>query len=382
MRAAATKKAPIAVSPPKTPSVTSYPTPQPTTNPEKTPGADTLPEAKVETEVYVTRASSFTSATATSVRSTAQQPVIFPRASTTKATPTYDSASSIVTEVGATGAPAPAVDPSSNTPHGSYRAQMYRNMALWWAAHPGEECEAYYRNHPDRVRYLGPARDQLIKEAMSLAKNHNERDTSHYLELHKDRAWIVQSAKLAKSQVEDEDEDEIEAYCLVHTRHKCFIKAAKAIFLPKTRAMPVRVELTTTPAESPKIQRTDSVFAGACNTPRPTRKLGESSSSSSSDDEASIKTADTTPSPAKKLGVLTATFFDIAGACLGIQKYATAAPVRASVSFTSNKAGFNPLQLVQNIEALAQSMIDRSQGAGAHSGGNPNHILDQVGSAR
>ena len=140
--------------------------------------------------------------------------------------------------------PAPSIPTMQHSPQtrptkpvtDPYRAEKCHNRALWYAAHP-EKCDKYYADHPDEKQYLGPAKLQLIKEAIRLAKGGDLEETKRYRDDHKERTWIVDGVMEAKKMVEEGTPKDIEAYCVASPRNKIFIEAAKANFAPKAASV-------------------------------------------------------------------------------------------------------------------------------------------------
>ena len=221
--------------------------------------------------------------------------------------------------------------PSPTAPaHDHVHAQMYFNRALWYAAHPGETCDKYHQTYPDRLQYLGPARDQLIKEAVTLAKNGDEKDTTEYLAGHPERKWMVKIAAMMKALVQKGSQEDIEAHCTAEPRARAFLPAAKVVF---------------TPEQAPPLRRDSS----------------ESARDGSNSSESSGETAVSAPLPTSK-GTLAASFYDIAGQFLGHREIGVDAPVHATMNITSRARRYDPRELIKGIEALAQRMVDWSQG--------------------
>ncbi|KAK3706027.1 hypothetical protein LTR37_013021 [Vermiconidia calcicola] len=233
----------------------------------------------------------------------------------------------------ATATPTPsAANGTGMAKQSPWAVQAYRNLALGYAARPGEECDLYHAKHPDRLKYLAPARTQLIKEAIVLVKKGDAQDIKTYLETHKDRNWMVDAAIKAKDQVENESEEEIETYCINHPEQTDFFSAAVAVFDRKM-------------AEDTRPASTDS-------TPE------------TSGSDASMETTASTP-VLSTLGNLAATFYDIAGKFLDIHHFPVNVPAQVTLNVTSRERHFDPRTLIDAIEALAKSMQNKSQGPAA-----------------
>ena len=228
------------------------------------------------------------------------------------------------------------------------RKVKYHERALKYAARPDEECDKYHERFPDCLRHLGPARYQLTKEATALAKNGNDRETSQYIDAHQERKWMVEAAVKAKSQVENNTEDEIEAFCTANPRHRDYIYAAKAVFTPKKAASLEGAEFKqVVPARFSETTKTD--------------KQQHSESTNSSSDDGSVDTVISASIPGTD-GTVAVTFLDITGELLGVHQSNIRAPVHAVMSITSRTRRFDPRELIRSIDAMAQRMVDRSQG--------------------
>ena len=278
------------------------------------------------------------------------------RASTTTST----SSSSSITAQAAPSVASSATGAAAATPNrnieatrvvtDSYQADRYRIEALHHVAHPGEECEKHYTKYPDRRPYFGQARDQLVREVTGFVKLDNDAKTADYLNRHADRKWMLDAAKKAREQVENDSEAEIEAYCAANPMQPTFLRAARAVFTPS----PANLMDDAVPSTN------DELVTTASATPSPRAAAVDSSSTETSDTEASAETDITTPP--SRLGTLAATFFSAAGAFLGIHHVGVNAPVQATMTVTTRREGYDPRELIGSIDALAQSMFDRSQG--------------------
>lgn len=213
--------------------------------------------------------------------------------------------------------------------HDPVRAQVYFNRALWYAANPGQECDEYHKKNPDRLHYLGRARDELIKEAFHLINKNDTKDISEYIKAHADREWILELARKARSLVEGGTEDEIKAGCVTNPRLKLFILAAKVWFTPRVPAL--------------------------------TRASSVSTVTESDNSESSVATSASAQKPTSR-GTLAAAFYDIGGRFLNILQLDIQAPVHATLNITSRASCYDPRDLILNIKALAQNMIDKSHG--------------------
>lgn len=229
--------------------------------------------------------------------------------------------------------------------HDPRLAEMYRNLALWHAANPGEDCDNYHEKYPDRLQYLGPARDKLIKEAIGLAKRGDEYEIAEEVKHHPERSWMVDAAKKAKSQVEQDSDEQIKEYCATHPRQMPFVRAATAVFTRHSGRQMRQIQLSplcTISAKTTSDATTDS-------------------SSRSSDTDDTAETAASSPHRSG-LGSLVAVFFDVAGRFLGNHCVRVNGPVQATINVTSRAQRFDPRDLIGAIESLAQSMVDRTQG--------------------
>lgn len=229
--------------------------------------------------------------------------------------------------------------PSTVEAHDHIAAQSYHNLALWHAAHPGKECDAYHDKYPDRRRYFATARDQLVRETITLAKNGDDQDTSQYLRTHKPRRWMVEAAAKAKWQVENATQEEIDAFCNDHPHHWLFVHAAKAVFLPQKQS-----------AEG--VQDQDVPM-------RDDRRSSSDTMAGSESSGGSFATNISAPISAA-LGKITAAFYDVAGTLLGTHKVDVCAPCNVEIKFDSATARYDPRQLIHGIEALAQKMVEMS----------------------
>jgi hypothetical protein len=123
--------------------------------------------------------------------------------------------------------------------HSPLQQEIYRNQALWHAAHPGPETNAHYTMYPDRVEFLGRARDQLVREAIQLADAGDEFNTRVYLETHKERKWMVDAAVKAKEQIEEgHSEEQLAGYMEMYPRQRAFLQYARKIWKPKPKPAP------------------------------------------------------------------------------------------------------------------------------------------------
>ena len=288
----------------------------------------------------------------------------------------------------------PRSEASGAAIHDHVKAQVYKYRALMYAATPGEECDEYHRLHPDRLQYLGPARVQLIREAIALAKKSSDAETVAYLKTHPERKGMIEAAAKAKSQVEDDNEDLIEAYCVAFPKHRDFLHAAKAHFTPKTKpsADDTRMKTVSEDKSLSRAKENGSLEQQTVSQAKQTTSLADqqttsqveqqtasqveqaaaalvqqsspaAADSSDSDKKSSVDTAISAPAQPNQ-GTLAATFFDIAGAFLGIHQVGIQAPVQVTMNITSRVRRFDPRELIHSIEALAQSMMNKSQGLG------------------
>lgn len=269
-----------------------------------------------------------------------------------------------------------------NTPkHTSTQAQQYHNQALWYAANPGTLCDEYHERFPDRKIYLGPARDKLIREAVVLADSGDDEQMADYVDTHQDRQWMIECAKIAKSQIEAGDEAAIEEYCVDHPRHRFFLRIAKAFYARKNGPAVVNQEengsdeVSSLPVQPAPQQSSTSLSATS------TAHKHVSSDASSSDtrghssdivDDGDTNTAPSTPPT--PLGLIATTFFDAAGKFLGFYHVDTSAPIQMTVNLNSRDADFNPCDLIVHLDALAESMKAMSRG----SADNPLRRIDSL----
>ena len=252
------------------------------------------------------------------------------------------------------------LDTFNTTTHDPDRTQVYHDRALWYASHPGEECDRYHEKFPDRLQYLQSARNHLIKEATELVSSGVEREISVYVEAHPERDWMVEAAEKAKSLVDDNSEDEIEAYCAIHPRQGAFVRAARADFRQIGNASGSEDVNAADPTPNGHIQQTTTINGHSSST------TATPANSSGSSGEGSVETTISAPLPSR-IGTLAATFFDITGEFLGIHQIPISVPVQASMIVNARARRFDPRELINCIEAMAQSMVDKSQGLdGAH----------------
>lgn len=237
--------------------------------------------------------------------------------------------------------------PSAQSP---WEIEKYHQVALWYAANPGESCDVYYGKYPERKKFLGEARDKLIKEAIRLVSRGDAQEIEAEIKHHKEREWMIDAAKTAKQQIEHGDNEDIEAYCATNPRHRAFIRAARAVFLP------LRSKDTAQTTASPKAVRSARTEAQQSSSESATAP-----SSCSSDTDETAQTTASSP-PRSGLGTLVASFFGVAGQILGHHSVPVQVPVHAHITVTSRKAEYNPRELIGAIESLAQGMIDRSNG--------------------
>lgn len=218
-------------------------------------------------------------------------------------------------------------------------AQKCRNLARWHAAKGGKECDEYHEKYPDRKQYLYEAREELITEAIGLLKQEDDIEILAELKLHPEYEWIFDKARIAKKLVEENDNSAAAAELNKDKNFATFLCAARAAFMPKQVPMPIEAHASSSEDSS------DSNGNG----------------NNSSDTDDSVQTTVSTPPP-QKPGGLIATFFSAAGALLGSHHASLAAPVRATMSFSSRADHFDPRQLIAAIDNLAQSMMDRTKG--------------------
>jgi hypothetical protein len=243
----------------------------------------------------------------------------------------------------------PAAKGVSAGEHDLTQQQMYHNRALWHAANPGEECDKYHLTNPDCLQYLGPARDQLIKEALKLAFDGSDKATKAYVEAHKERAWMVEAAVKAKHQIEEQSEEEVKAYCDKHPRQKVFLNAAKHVFKPKPSQLPERKKVDD--ATAPAVNSTRQPIED--EVPRRSSPSSFSSATSEASTDSASSISDTLVSAAGSLAV---TFYDIAGQLLGNCQIPLNVPAFATLNVMSKARRFDPRDLINSIETLAKNM--------------------------
>lgn len=279
------------------------------------------------------------------------------------------SASTSTTSASTLRRPAPAVQrPSAvdvQATHTLQQAELYHYQALGWAAKPGAECDAFYRKFPDRIQYLRPARERLVKEATELIAKADERSIREYIETHKDRQWMIDAARKARTQLENDTEEDIKAYCSANTKQRFFVEAARAA-LPseKARASVDSGRSVKCPAatQAPAAEKTSSVTqtpaaakASADAKVPAASRVTEQQPPSSQQQKGSQGTK-----MATALGMLTASLYDIAGTFLGIHQFKIDAPIQAKMDVTAQSEGFGPQQLIEGLEALANAMKYRN----------------------
>lgn len=258
----------------------------------------------------------------------------------------------------------------------SVSVQVHFNQALFCVAHTGEELQYLLKKHPNCHSYLEEARKRLIAEALKLAQGDDDREVTRYNQCHPERKWIIEAAAEAKSLIEQDDEVKIKARRAAHQHESAILEAAKSVFMPLIRRdsaalLDIDSQIggeaatesaqPTQPAQS--VQSTESawtIVAAAPNTPIKASSSTRGDTATSAGSRISLP-----PSPAK--GSLVATFIDCEGKFQGVHQIAIDAPVQASISITSRSARFKPQELIKWLEAMAQSMIDRTRGLeGAH----------------
>ena len=245
---------------------------------------------------------------------------------------------------------------STKPSHDFYQAGKCLNKALWYAAFPGEQCDTYYSAHPDEKQYLGKAKRQLVWDAINLAKKSDPSETKDYLDLHKERTWIVEGLMKAKRMVKEDTEEDIQAFLAAYPNHKVLFDAASVNWGTKTPDE--AVETAPNAQVVPVVEQTVQPQATEHTTMAPQRASFDSNTSSSNSEDSVDTSISGTVSAA--IGKLTATFYDIAGEHLGIRQFNVQAPVYANLSITSRARRFDPRDLIEGIEALAQNMVNKS----------------------
>lgn len=253
---------------------------------------------------------------------------------------------------------------TSNTRHSSseWAEQVYFNRAIWYAAHP-DQCDESVKADPKTLPYIGLARDKLIKDAIGLALRDDEEEIKKYFQTHRERTWIVESAKKAKLQVEQDSDDQIMEYCASHPRQMAFVRAARAVFTPNRNPAITQQDgpaiASSDIAASPVLMETTSVEVEKCSSEETTDTSGIGSGSSDTQD--SVETGASTPPP-QGIGTLIAAFFDAAGKFLGTHHAPANVPVYTTINVKSRARHFDPRGLIGAIDTLAQSMVNHSHG--------------------
>lgn len=173
---------------------------------------------------------------------------------------------------------APADETAANS-HTLDERMRFKMRAEGFVANLEEkvEREAYYRAHPDRVKYYEQAKKSLLKDAFRLVKQSDAASTSEYLSAHKDREWMFTAALKAKELVQNANDAESNAYYAAHPEHIDFIKPAIFYFRDRqgTAATPTPAstsQLPTTTASITSIPAT-ATTSTPTSAPPPTRTL-------------------------------------------------------------------------------------------------------------
>lgn len=284
---------------------------------------------------------------------------------------------------------------ASNLPvHSASDQQRFETLAEYYAANPGPESDQYHQEFPDRIRYLRPAWVRLIKLAFHHSDNPNDRDAERYRSTHRDREWIFTEAMRARDFVENRTQAEMDAFYAAHPEHIDFCKAARKYFTPKPQDEVVQHEpasssqavqpeqaIQTTqnnltpashsePSTQAPVAQPETAFSEPMFAAQPTTAstdlvdLQNSSPSQGSPQSSSASSVETAISEPRlsALGMLSATFYDILGAYLGVTNTPIDVPAHVHVSITSQARRFDPRDLIPQIQALAERMQGLSNG--------------------
>ncbi|KAK4549917.1 hypothetical protein LTR36_005218 [Oleoguttula mirabilis] len=340
------------------------------------------------------RSSATTTATrATAPTRTSQQPAM--RTVATTASTQHRPASAI--SAASTTCISTGTTIAGNSAHDMKDQARFAKLAEWYAANPGAECDTYYVEYPDRKPYHRPAWIRLVKLAFMHAKDPHGNDTATYLSTHKDREWIFAAAMTAKDFVENRTDADTDAYAAANPAVIDFCKAARFYCKPKVNTSIAQPEPTTSESavlpeptastsadlpedttSTPAVQLQTTVTEAELDVqPSPTSSTvvdQQDSSPSETPSECSVETIFSEPCQTA-LGTISATFYDIAGAYLGVKSKAIDVPAHVHINITSQARRFDPRDLIPQIRALA----DMVQGLSDNSSANARPIQNGVG---
>lgn len=281
---------------------------------------------------------------------------------------------------------------------------MRRKMATYYAAHPGPERDVYMQINAEQADNLRRARARFVSVLTHLAANPHSLQTTDHLLANPDHRWAYNAAVWAKHMVEHKHLDDIELYYADHLDHKAFLEAAReaharaATTTPGQNPAPAPIASTSarnpSPAPTPSTSTMMTVSTSLTNGdagPNPVANIDSGSAEAAHNESSSSNTAieragmvnghvthpqlpngdsqsttidhsASTVGEGSLMGMLTATFYDIAGVFLGHRQVPIAAPVQVTMNINSSAGAYDPLQLASRLEDMARMMQVRDQG--------------------
>ena len=281
---------------------------------------------------------------------------------------------------------------------------------------PTETYEKYYRGHPSELPYVDQARKDLATAAVQCVRNGKK---EAYIKLHPARKWLVEIAETALTRGDPDSGN-----ALTRPTVSAIIRAAigekrkdkqvaqdnaASVSASSTPALPPAAPAISAPRTSqPSASLPPAPQAPTSSTSVPTSQSRPSPTSPSLKDmvkeagdlavkmeasrrpegsqaaTSSVAASNGTPSRRDSVmdvhepvtaaqdtaiqraptrgGMLTATYLDASGTLIDQTQTRVDAPVMATITITSTRHHYDPRQLAQAMQRLAQQMADRSMG--------------------
>ncbi|KAF2864030.1 hypothetical protein K470DRAFT_267526 [Piedraia hortae CBS 480.64] len=223
-------------------------------------------------------------------------------------------------------------------------------MGEYYAANPGPKCDEYYRKFPDRLKYLAPAREKLVREAVQYAKNPDSRDTEVYIETHKDRKWMIEEAVKAKKMIEAGDKAAFDSYYQAHPELKDFGQIALQKFKPKPN-QGVAPTTTSASTSATQLNRNNAPARAAPAQAAPLAVATATRPATGTPVQAAPQAAPTTAATAKP--TTAAPVQSVNQATPTAAQPAQAAPVRPTVNTAASPATVNASKSPRNANGLS-----------------------------